>query len=673
MVKVPEYTGKDLSVINRLTTPDAPRQVWLWSNSNRYNVYPDTPENRTHLTTEGYQCVPRADSERLAIASTQITDAAYLIDQEQGTANLWMLADAIAHAWKYPASLAFSLDLATKSNIIPMLQFLPFPQIGEFGLVHEDGAAITLYEITALPERSRLLWQAMSEKIRGLALPGAWFEHCVMYRRAMDEDRYQAFLADIRANEPTRTRNTVLKRVEETHEQLQLVRQSWLQDNWLERWEEITKMAQELTVDYYEHHLAATQKPHIDALPSVVSSSSVVVPSCNGMRGLVQSFGPGIQPGLWNEETSLEQMLITPNNTTLRVRGKNDGERFALARYISEEIGVEGLKHLAGILHAYYSITRGASVRKEDAVISLRGLLVALNYGSHAEEKEEQRKLMNTLLYLSRTWISSSEVEYSTRGRNKGKIIKEYTPLLVMEALKINEIDGIDLPEAIEFHLGKEFYDLLFGSKQQYFTLPAMPLLSYHAVREQQEICLAFYLTNMLAVNAGKSARVSFPLLLENSALSSREELEKGHDRLRDAMRALYALEHLQRDGWLIRAAHSDIDIALAAEWYLQPGEAAMLAPETYTRITTTYASLRAENAGTLKRLRRVALQKLLNGNSEAIDFKPGALIKKQAEMIEEGRRRAIARNEDAMTARAIKAARGTIKRDLAAPNKGKK
>lgn len=675
---IPAYNGRPLSIIGRFTGPSQNPHLWFWSNAK--NLHMETPELAAQLSTMGYQFISETDqSEQQAIAATQFADAAtFLINPEAATVKLYMLADDIERIRKYPISLAFSLDLPAKEISVPMLQFLPLPQIGEYGVIQgKKESAASIYHIDDLPEPARLLWQEMGQKLRALAAPGGWYLHSEMHTISGNEERYQQVRAEIEAESlhqaDTKTQKSArmaLQRLEEARLQVLDVRQSWQKPNWLDQWKDITAMAQELTASYYEHHHDLTRKARVSSLPDITSSTRTNLPSVNGGRALVQSFGPGIrmQLGLWNFETSAEQQLRTPNNSLLRVMGKNDGERIALHNYITDEMGPEGLKHLAGILTAYHNQTGGRE-RKEDAIVTPYGLLKMMGYDKKAEDKDEQRKLVNTILYLARTWIQSSEVGYELeRGGRGGKRRRgvEYSPLIVLEALKPSQEGGIELPEKIEFHLGKEFYDLLFGDRQQFYTLPTAQILGYHGKNEQQEICLAYYLTNYLTINAGRSYDVYFPHLVEGSAIRLEESIERSTNRTRDALRTIYALEHLQNDGWFIRTAHEDMDMALAVEYYLKESDQDKLSPETYKRIINKHSYLQGKALLELRRLRRIALQNLLDGKGKPLQFKPGGLLKDQTEKLETARRKAEERKERAITARVIKAANSKKNRDLA-------
>ncbi len=304
-----------------------------------------------------------------------------------------------------------------------------------------------------------------------------------------------------------------------------------------------------------------------------------------------------------------------------------------------------------------------------------------MGYGNKADDKDEQRKLMHTILYLSRTWIESPETTYIKVSRRRGgKQVRttEYTPLLVLERLKTDEIDGIKIPDVVEFHLGAEFYDLLFGERQQYFIMPTALILSYHSTREQQEICLAFYLSNFLILNGGRYG-VHFPTMLTESGIRLPEDMQSGDHRLRDALRVVYALEHLQMHGWITRAAHPDMDITLGVELitgecWIQPTsdvdvarlyrmlgaeprtgqcDKEMISIETAQRLAAGYAYLKGLPVAELRKKRRNALQRLLDtSESEKLSFIAGSLLQAQAEKRETQRKAAIAKSEAAQVAR---------------------
>jgi hypothetical protein len=130
-------------------------------------------------------------------------------------------------------------------------------------------------------------------------------------------------------------------------------------------------------VGYYTS-TSSPEKRYRSPFP-ITPMQRTMLPGANGFRGLMQSFGPGIQPSLWDSGMIRGFILATPNRSVLSVLSKNNYEHIALHHYITEEVSVEGLKHTVGLLHAYYSQTGGRH-RQEYASITLYGLLKMMGY-----------------------------------------------------------------------------------------------------------------------------------------------------------------------------------------------------------------------------------------------------------------------------------------------------
>lgn len=217
---------------------------------------------------------------------------------------------------------------------------------------------------------------------------------------------------------------------------------------------------------------------------------------------------------------------------------------------------------------------------------------------------------------------------------------KEFSPLVVVERQRAGDDGTLQIPSEVVFHLGAEFFETLFGENAQYFLVPTAKLLDYHAVREQQELILAMYLSNHITISGGRFT-VSFPVLLLQSALQSKQELLQGDNRTRDAVRVLFALEHLERDGFIIRDAHLQVDSVLTAELALAARSSAeetvleQLAPATQRRLSGSalYNGMLVQEVRDVKRQRREALQRLLDSSdTPPLAFEAGLLLREQAE-----------------------------------------
>lgn len=702
-MKTPEYTGMLLSTLAGVSiSPDT--SLWSWSAKN--DIRTASKEETSALLNQGYISIQGNASDQ--ISSVLITSPQYEViwltdDNAQG--HPWVHTDALAQAKQAPVNLLFDMDdtshlskRSRKLGRVDMLQFLPPPNLGRYGAI-QTGNEVKIYPIDHLPARSRQLFAEIAQAVRELAAPGEWIEHTELHTVCADLERFEAItqviewltamdignldnyyatgLNEVLKRGDVRAAGKALAAYQEASQDIKAIRQSLSRPDWLEKWEGIVRMYQQLSEDYNAYHLALTKSTPLTPLPEIRASDRTRMPSSNGFRGLVQSFGPGLQHSLWNEETSTELQLKTPNNSLLMVKGKNEIERTTLHQYVSAELGVEGLKHVVAILHAYYAQT-GAQERKDDAEVTPYQLLRFMGYDDkNAGNTELQRDIVKTLLYLSRTWVVSQEVEYvmlTRNGRQRRRKGVEWSPLIVLETLKSSEDGGFEIPERIEYHLGKEFYSQLFGDHQQYYMLPTADMLRYHGKNEQQEICLSFYLTNFITINAGTYI-VHFPELLEGSAIRLEDDIKRGVNRTRDALRTLYALEHLQRDGWFTRDAHEDIDAALAVEYYTKQCDQDALSPETFKRIKTSYAYFQGKALPELRKIRRQALQHLLNtttslnktaeGKTHAITFHAGALLQKQADKVTAGRQRAIERTERMMVARATKLAGKRTKKNI--------
>lgn len=387
------------------------------------------------------------------------------------------------------------------------------------------------------------------------------------------------------------------------------------------------------------------------SLPILTSNERTRLPSVESFRALTQSFGPGVQPSLWQDGTTPTGAILlhTPNGAYLRVQGANAWETTALHRYVADMLGPEGVKHMIGMLDAYHVQTGGGD-RKADARVSLRQVLLRMGKGDHADDRDEQQKLMHHILYLASTYITVGErrdtAEHNARQkplplarqrRRPGKHKQnDYSPLLVIERLQPGPDGSIQIPSEVEFHLGAEFFETLFGEAQQFFTIPTGQLLSYHPTREQQELMLGIFLCGMIDTHNGTFS-VGFSELLVQSALLSEAVVERGINRTRSATRVLYALERLEFDGLIVREPHMDVDVALAADLILDAATVQALAPATRERMSAEpfLVSMRRLPPEDIRTRRRQALQRLLRNTPSDIHlltFSAGPLLQAQTE-----------------------------------------
>lgn len=694
------YTrGGPLSQIRNLHSEKDPapdRGLWGWG------------PMKSHLHTppkgKGYQDVPRKTGSIVQAALiSQLYDFDLVVSPNNPEKTImWAKEEDIERARACPVILAqmINKELVQDTDTVYLLGPLPTPYYGSYAFV-QDGENLVLYGYEQLPQSARAhKFERVRAKIIELAerakpddIEHMWVNATLLHRSVANEDEYHVFLQNTISNilkasdrEKQESYDNQLKMLQLYRSHILMIDRLLQLSDYPQRFQEIAIMMQELAKEYYDFHqtqiapkvtqgssalelqytITPTKKPIIIPLPSLTSWYQGRFPSAEHFRGLAQSFGPRITHSYWNTEESKEQYLRAPNGATLAVRGENEHEQKALHQLIDGGMGVEGIKYLTAILAAY-NLQTGAVERKLDANVTLRQLLIFMGREKHADDIDEQRKLMHYILYLARTWVTAPEKEQVTQKRGRPKTIsREYTPLLVLEALKSDERGGIKIPSNIEFHLGKEFWDQMFGSHQHFFTLPTMLILGYHSKDQPQEICLAFYLANMLNLNSGLFS-VHFPVLLLQTGLQDQEDIDKGHDRTRAAIRVLYALEQLERDNLIQREPHQDVDTALACAYY--QGETAYthnrqkadrLAEITIKRIQANYAYLAELDTAQIQAKKRASLQSLLiRVEHNTITFKSGTLINPQIEKRKAGRQAAIEARERAQEAAAKRKGKG--------------
>jgi hypothetical protein len=147
--------------------------------------------------------------------------------------------------------------------------------------------------------------------------------------------------------------------------------------------------------------------------------------------------------------------------------------------------------------------------------------------------------------------------------------------------------------------------------------------LKYHARRQQQELHLAFYLAGRLAFSGGHFY-VPFHTLLVQSSLQTRESMKHGHDRTRSLQRVLEARE---RDGWIRRAAHEQVDTVLQAGLEAGNCSAESLAPATRERLAGR-PRITGADAPFGERLAAVRLLLDENVNAYPVHFSSGPLLR---------------------------------------------
>ncbi len=261
-MKLPTYEGRPLSILRRVTEPDSAIPLWLWEQAQEGTVE-NTEENTHNLVASGYQQVlPRPSDLLKTELCSQLCEVTYITSD---TSQLWAKASDLAQVKQNPVILAFSLDLNTTSDTVAMLQFLPLPHMGEYGIV-KAGEKPVLYNIAQLPEAVQERWKALNIALRNLASPGGWVPHTAQHQYSSHEASYYRPLTNKRSvllkggkiESEQAQESHFLTKLEEAYQQVTDLRESWRKRDWLVQWKEIVRLAQELAADYCTYHQATT-------------------------------------------------------------------------------------------------------------------------------------------------------------------------------------------------------------------------------------------------------------------------------------------------------------------------------------------------------------------------------------------------------------------------------
>ncbi|HEU5379684.1 MAG TPA: hypothetical protein VFV38_30030, partial [Ktedonobacteraceae bacterium] len=573
--------------------------------------------------TEGWQQIePENQYLYLPLLWGQFAEVKQVILPGHVTPKILARSSKVRHILDYPVVLAFMPRASIRQRMqgirtIRIAEQKPPPEMGEYALVCiEKGARWAKYHISDLGEEGMRLWSSIGQALIKLVEPGDWWP--------LEDEGETSQLVEAKIKQLEQARRLEALNIAQTRARSDPRAVEVL-------CQEVEHNMQQLARLYFQVHQrtleTGTSSHRPPVLPALTSQQRTRVPQGTHFQGLAQSFGPGMAThwSQWRHGAPGHMEVITPNLSKLRVEGTGHAETAALQRYVTELLGPEGVKHLLGILELYYTQTGGAD-QHVNAEISLRQLLLRIGKGSHADDHIEQEKLAHTFLFLARTWITSDADDRATarpkslapgspRRRKPRRL--SYSPLIVLERMEIaaGPEGDFTVPEKVKFHLGEEFFGALFGKRQQYFTVPTMLLLKYHPVKEQQELLLALYLSNFISLNGGEYW-VTFPTLLLQSALEEREDLDHGQNRTRDAARAIYAIEHLEQEGLIIRHPHPDVDTILIADVVLgattDPSQAISAATLDRINHDPYLRLLKEKEPNELRIRRRQALQRLL-------------------------------------------------------------
>ncbi len=289
-------------------TYDERHDVWMWVEPGDEIV--GTPATLDTLRQQGYQLLTPSQ-QRLAFIIRGQMGSVQFVRSLQGGLNYWATPEAIERAQATPVALAFSVPgqeellaqtpLTLGAKRLPIVNVLPPPQIGEYGLIIPSDTETHRYTLSALNDDALALWQRMGKKITTLAGSSEWWlftdamkiaanpETLALARRQL----HSQITASLNMAEREELRGQ-LHILDREYKRLQaLFRTKTKHDKdavaWDAAWEEITTMAYALATHYWAAHITqadysaasiAIDEPITvdsdDRPPSMIDASGVV-------------------------------------------------------------------------------------------------------------------------------------------------------------------------------------------------------------------------------------------------------------------------------------------------------------------------------------------------------------------------------------------------------------
>jgi hypothetical protein len=266
-MKTPVYNGYPLSLLVRLSLPESPVQFWQWGQT-LHECWDEGSETINMLATMGYERVASAESKELytylmsQLCDVQHVNAAGLEEEKQNLQQLWAYTGDIEHVKQVPVILAFRLPEGLSPPLeqsIPMLSFLPPPQLGELALIKVDGKDY-VYKIEELGESGAATWRALSDALRALAGQSEWVAFTPLIQACSDLSTYQTMVHEttvlIRSTKGKEQKEAKarLDAIKTAGQHFTTLQESLRHPDWVVHWGNIQRMAKELASSYYALH-----------------------------------------------------------------------------------------------------------------------------------------------------------------------------------------------------------------------------------------------------------------------------------------------------------------------------------------------------------------------------------------------------------------------------------
>jgi hypothetical protein len=267
-----------------LPNEDTAAAAWLWSPIMWFTL-PAGLDSTNDLTAAGWE---RTSERELSNASPalwhlwgQLADVRMVqMAGQPDDREVWARSADLRKAAAAPVALAFTVPLdvhryvarmpspAEDTQSLRVAQVLPPPQFGEVGLVYHERTpgerGWQRYNREALGDEAQARQSRLGDALRELAGAGEWWpltralQRCASPGYARAKQDLQSRLAATRGKEHERLRAELaeLEEANTRYKTLREARHAHKPEPWLERWEEVRQMAQQLAADYWEVHVA---------------------------------------------------------------------------------------------------------------------------------------------------------------------------------------------------------------------------------------------------------------------------------------------------------------------------------------------------------------------------------------------------------------------------------
>jgi hypothetical protein len=331
-MKQPEYTGSALSRIGNVLNPPGYPPLWMWTSLWEPSTRKvSSSEAVNTLIQQGWMKTTSGEG----VAETQLYKTIVLVkhdeqNQHRSEGEIWYQPDQDTRTLT-PTILAFSVTPPSAMyTTIPMLNPLPLPQLGEYGLV-EDNEFLVAYSILDLHLEARQRWQELGEAIRELSSPLQWPAFTETHRIASDDQLYHTFLQNLAALDDTKGVQSSTKELQTARTHIEALRKALSKATWFNQWQEVKRMVRALAQDYYDHHQQTATRQIITPLASITKTETTL-PSWDDLAA------PSATQSLPTEEPPKKRRGRRPHTTPTSIVAKGKEELTIRSDILNREI-----------------------------------------------------------------------------------------------------------------------------------------------------------------------------------------------------------------------------------------------------------------------------------------------------------------------------------------------